>query len=437
MTSATARNAAAKRIIIPYAPRAQFRDFHSRSQRWCVLVAHRRAGKTVACVNELLKAAIRSRKGDGRYAYVAPTYTQAKSVAWDYLRRYAGVVPGAQFHETELRCDLPNGARIRLYGADNPDSLRGIYLDGAILDEYGDSEPRVWTEVLRPALADRKGWAVFIGTPRGRNHFADLYERAANDNDWLVMTLRASETGLLDRDELEAARKAMDEDTYAAEFECSFAASAPGAFYAKHLERADADKRIGRVPHEPGISVHTAWDLGIGDSTAIWCFQLVGREIRLIDYIEAASVGLDWYVGQLRARSYTYGQHVLPHDVEVKELGTGRSRLETLRSLGIGQVRVIAAQSVDDGINAVRQVLGRCWFDAEKCAAGIKALRAYRSEWDDKRRVLRPRPLHDWASHGADAMRYLALGLQKLGDATPLTLVQRAAPIKYPALGVV
>lgn len=425
------------RITIPYAPRLQFSPLHTRTHRWCVLVAHRRAGKTVACVNDLLKAAIRSRKQDARYAYIAPTYTQAKAVAWDYLRRYASVIPGVQFHETELRCDLPNGARIRLYGADNPDSLRGIYLDGVILDEYGDAEPRVWSEVLRPALSDRKGWAVFIGTPRGRNHFADLYDRARTDPEWLVMTLRASETGLLEQSELDAARRAMDDDTYAAEFECSFAASAPGAYYARHLERAEADKRIGRVPHEPGISVNTAWDLGIGDSTAIWMFQLVGREIRLIDHIEAASVGLDWYVNQLRMKPYTYGQHILPHDIEVKELGTGRTRLETLRSLGLGQIKIIAQQSVDDGINAVRNILGRCWFDADRCAGGIKALRAYRSEWDDKRRVLRPRPLHDWASHSADAMRYLALGLQRLGDATPAALAQKAAPIKYPALGVV
>ena len=437
MPRASQAAAKAQRVVIPYAPRSQFADLHSRAKRWCVLVAHRRAGKTVACVNDLLRSAIRARKPDSRFAYIGPTYTQTKQVAWDYLRRYAGVVPGVQFHETEMRCDLPNGARIRLYGADNPDSLRGIYLDGVILDEFGDVEPRVWSEVLRPALADRKGWAVFIGTPRGRNHFADLYDAARKDADWLVMTLRASETGILDREELDAARRAMDEDTYDAEFECSFAARAPGAYYAKHLERADADKRIGRVPHEPGISVHTAWDLGIGDSTAIWCFQLVGREIRVIDYIESASVGLDWYVNALRAKPYTYGQHVLPHDVEVKELGTGRSRLETLRSLGIGQVRVIAAQSVDDGINAVRQILSRCWFDSERCAAGIKALRAYRSEWDSKRQVLRPRPLHDWASHGADAMRYLALGLAKLGDASPIALVQRAQVIKYPALGVV
>ena len=372
-----------------------------------------------------------------RFGYVAPTYTQAKSVAWDYLKHYASVSPNVQFNETELRCDLETGARIRLYGADNPDSLRGIYLDGVILDEYGDTEPRVWTEVLRPALADRKGWAVFIGTPRGRNHFADLYEQALQDPDWLVMTLKASETNLIDVDELKAARRMMDDDTYAAEFECSFAASAPGSYYGKHLEQADINKRIGRVPHEPGLSVHTAWDLGIGDATAIWMFQLIGREIRVIDYIESSSVGLDWYANQLRSRSYAFGTHILPHDVEVKELGTGRSRLETLRSLGIGQTIVIAAQSVDDGIAAVRNVLPRCWFDAERCAVGLKALRGYRAEWDNKRQVLRPRPLHDWASHGADAMRYLALGLARLGDKSPVALMQRATPIKYPQMGIV
>lgn len=423
-----------ERVIIPYQPRPQFAAFHARRHRWCVLVAHRRAGKTVATINDVLRAALRTDQQAARYGYVAPTYTQAKAVAWDYVRRYAGPVPGVEFRESELRCDLPNGARIRLYGADNPDSLRGIYLDGVVLDEYGDTDPRVWTEVLRPALADRKGWAVFIGTPRGRNHFADVYDQAQQDDDWMALTLRASETGILDASELAAARRAMDENTYAAEFECSFAATTPGAYYAAMIEQASTGGRIGTVPHEPGISVHTAWDLGIGDSTAIWCVQLVGREVRLIDYIEAASVGLDWYVSELRARPYTYGSHILPHDVEVKELGTGRSRMETLRALGIGQTIVIPAQSVDDGIAAVRNVLPRCWFDATRCEKGIKALRAYRSEWDSKRQVLRPRPLHDWASHGADAMRYLALGLSRLGDTTPISMMQRRA-LSMPNLG--
>lgn len=424
-------------IEIPYSPRPQFVPLHENRKRWSVVIAHRRAGKTVACVNNLIRNATRTRKKDARLAYVAPTYTQAKSVAWDYLRQYTQAIPDVKLHETELRCDLPNGSRVRLYGADNPDSLRGIYLDDVILDEYGDCEPRIWNEVLRPALADRKGSATFIGTPRGRNHFAELYENALTDPEWFVLTLRASETGLLDQSELAAARRVMDDDTYAAEFECSFAASAPGAYFAKLLERADTDKRIGVVPYEPGISVHTAWDLGIGDSTAIWMVQLVGREIRLIDHIEAASVGLDWYVNQLRSRPYTFGRHILPHDVEVKELGTGRSRLETLRSLGLGQISIVPAQSVDDGINAVRQILPRCWFDAGRCAAGIKALRAYRSEWDHKRQVLRPRPLHDWSSHSADAMRYLALGLPKLGDASPNAMIQKAKPLNYPHLGIV
>ena len=433
MTSA----AASKRIIIPYAPRSQFTPFHETFKRFALIVAHRRAGKTVACINNTIRRALRLRRKDARLAYIAPTYKQAKAVAWDYVKHYTGPIPNVAYNEAELRADLPNGSRIRLYGADNPDSLRGIYLDDVTLDEYGDMDPRTFPEVVRPTLTDRKGTATFIGTPRGRNHFADLYDTARQDSDWLVMTLRASETGLIDPAELEAARRVMDEDTYNAEFECSFAASAPGSYYGRLLEQAEQAKRIGVVPHEPGISVYTAWDLGIGDSTAIWCFQLVGREIRLIDYIEAASVGLDWYVSRLRERPYTYAKHVLPHDVEVKELGTGRSRLETLRSLGIGQVTIVPAQSVDDGINAVRQILPRCWFDAERCAAGIKALRAYRSEWDSKNRVLRPRPLHDWASHGADAMRYLALSLARLGDATPASMMQRATPIKYPMLGVV
>lgn len=401
-----------QRVIIPYDPRPQFMPLHNRTQRWAVGVCHRRAGKTVACVNELIKGAISCTSPNPRFAYIAPYYTQAKDVAWTYLKEYAGVIPGVQFNESELRCDFPNGGRIRLYGADNYDRLRGIYLDGVVLDEYADMDPRAWAEVIRPALSDRQGWAIFIGTPKGRNSFSSTYEMAKTDPDWFPLMLRASETGLVKEAELADARKSMSEDQYEQEYECSFDAAVIGAYYAKQVKRAEDDKRICTVPWEPGVEVHTAWDLGIGDSTAIWFAQMVGKEVRLIDYYEASGVGLDHYAKMLREKPYAYGEHILPHDVAVKELGTGKSRLEVLDTLGVRNIRIAPKLSVDDGIGSARLFIEKCWFDQTKTARGVEALRQYRAEYDEKLKTLKLRPLHDWTSHAADAFRYLALGLR-------------------------
>jgi len=398
-------------VVIPYTPRPQFQDFHNRTQRWSVGVAHRRAGKTVARVNDLIKAAILCDKPEPRFAYIAPFYAQAKDVAWQYVKRFTAPIPGVVSNESELRVDLPNGGRIRLYGADNYERMRGIYLDGVVLDEYGDMDPRAWAEVIRPALSDRKGWADFIGTPKGRNHFCEMWERAQGDPEWFTQMLKASETNIVDAAELADARKTMTEDQFEQEYECSFQAAVQGAYFGREMTQAEKDKRICSVPWEPKIPVHTAWDLGIGDSTSIWFAQQVGKELRLIDYYESSGVGLDHYARELKAKPYVYGDHILPHDAEVKELGTGKSRKETLDSLGI-RARIIPAQSVEDGINAARLLIPGAWFDATKCQRGVEALRQYRRDYDEKLKNFKSRPLHDWTSHAADAFRYLALGLR-------------------------
>jgi phage terminase large subunit len=384
----------------------------SKTKRFTVVVAHRRFGKTMFGINRLLNAATKTRRKAARYAYLAPFQRQAKAVAWDILKDQARSLKEARFHEGELRCDLGNGARISLYGGDDPDSLRGLYLDGVVLDEFQQMDPRVWSEVIRPALADRQGWALITGTPMGRNALWQLYERAKTAPDWLAALYRASETGALPAEELAAARAAMSEEEYAQEFECSFDAAIRGAYYAKPMAQAEAEKRIGRVAHEPSLLVHTAWDLGVGDATAIWFYQRLRREIRIIDYAEASGAGLDHYARLLQAKGYAYGEHVLPHDARVQELGSGKTRVETLTALGI-RPRVLSAHRIEDGINAARLLLPRCWFDAEKCARGLEALRNYRSEWDERRQAFRERPLHDWSSHAADAFRYLAMGLRE------------------------
>ena len=370
------------------------------------------AGKTVACINDLIRAAITCDKPEPRFAYIAPYYAQAKDVAWAYLKRFTASIPGAVTNEQELRVDLPGGGRVRLYGADNYERLRGIYLDGVIVDEFGDVDPRAWSEVIRPALADRKGWAVFIGTPKGRNHFAEIWNQAQDHpNEWYSLILKASQTGIVDPIELADSRSVMSEDQYNQEFECSFDAAVVGSYYGKLIEKAENEGRIGNVQWEPQIPVQTWWDLGIDDSTAIWFVQILGREIRLIDYYENSGVGLDHYAKVLKDKDYVYGNHMLPHDVQVHELSTGKSRFAFLAGLGI-RGTVVRKHSVEDGINSVRSILPRCWFDKAKCSRGVEALRQYRQEWDDKGKAFRGRPLHDWSSHAADSFRYGAFSVR-------------------------
>jgi phage terminase large subunit len=403
------------RVPLDYRPRRQFVAFHRRAQRFACIVTHRRAGKTVACIHDLHRGATRSRKPRPRYAYLAPFLRQSKAVAWDYLR--AAIEPGrvagadASAHESELRIDYANGGQVRLYGADNPDAMRGIYLDGVVLDEYADMDPRVWSEIIRPALADRQGWAVFIGTPKGRNAFFELWRRSQSEPGWFSLMLKASETGLIPESELESARRDLTEEQYAQEFECSFDAAVVGSYYGKPMMRAEAERRVAPVPYDPAALVWTSWDLGIRDATAIWFAQVVGREIRIIDYYEASGVDLGHYVREIGSRPYVYAGHIVPHDAQAKELGTGKSRLEVLANLGLKHITLAPLHRIEDGINAVRMLLPRCWFDQGKCARGIDALKLYRADYDDKLKALRAHPVHDWTSHAADSFRYLAMTL--------------------------
>lgn len=392
--------------------------FHERKQRFSCEVVHRRGGKTVSRVNELIKCAMTEPLERPRFAYIAPYLKQAKAVVWDYLKHYTAPFRdlGADYYENELRVRLPNQAEIRLYGADNPDALRGIYLDGVVFDEFGTMDPRIWP-VVRPSLSDRMGWADFIGTPNGHNEFHKLYsDAAANPNEWYAALHKASETGLIPDYELASAARDLTVDQYAQEYECSFEAAIQGAYYGKEMAEAEREKRICRVAYDKASDVITAWDLGIGDATAIWFCQQIGQEFHLIDYVENHGVGLDWYAREVKSRPYVYADHIFPHDVEAKELGTGKTRKEVLGELGL-KVTVAPRLKVEDGINAVRMVLNRCWFDREKCERGIEALKQYRSAFDEAKKVFSSHPLHDWTSHGADALRYLFTGFRKTDKA--------------------
>lgn len=411
-----------RRVVIPYQPRAQFVDYHNRAERWSCIVAHRRAGKTVACINDLIKAALTSANPDPRFAYIAPFYAQAKDVAWTYLKQFTLCIPGMESNESELRVDLPNGARIRLYGADNYDRLRGLYLDGVVLDEYADMDPRVWPEVIRPALSDRKGRATFIGTPKGRNGFYDIWEGntetgwvgALRSPDWFDLQLKASETGIVAREELEDARQAMTPEQFEQEYECSFDAAIIGSYYGRDMATVEREKRIASVPWEPSLPVITAWDLGLDDATAVWFAQIAGREVRIIDYYEINNQALIDTAKLVLSKPYLYGDHILPHDAEQREQSSGRSRKDTLESVGLRPIRVGGMDRVEDGINAARILLPKCVFDEVKTRRGRECLRNYHKEWDEKRKTFRQTPHHDWSSHGADAFRYLAVNMRPL-----------------------
>lgn len=418
-----------KEVSTGYVPRPLQMQLHRMAERFKIIVCHRRFGKTHFALNEMIDQAFRNQKNNPQYAYIAPTYGQAKRVAWDLLKDYLKHIPGVTVNEADLRIDVPRPAskdRIRflLLGAENPDSLRGMYLDGVILDEYAEMNTVIWSQVVRPALMDREGWAVFIGTPKGQNQFYDLLQYAQNgkpeenipkDPNWGWAIFKASETGIIPKDELDAARAIMSPEEYEQEMECSFTAALIGAYYGKEMEKAEKDGRITVVDYDPALPVTTYWDLGVNDSTCIWFVQnLQGREIRVIDYLEVTGEGLPSIAKSIQTKGYVYDTHVLPHDGAVRELGTGVTRVETLQKLQRGiKVRVAPRMDIADGINAVRLLLSKCWFDRVKCDKGIKALKNYERAWDSKNKVFQNRPKHNWASHGADAFRTMGTSLEE------------------------
>jgi hypothetical protein len=383
--------------------------FHDRTKRWACLVAHRRAGKTVAAVNDIIRAAFMYRGPNGLFGYVAPYQNQARRIAWDYFKHYAQpLIKDA--NEAQMTLTLVNGAKIGLFGADNADAMRGLGFSGLYLDEYGDFKPSVFGSVLRAALADKGGWCVFAGTPKGRNQFYDIYQTAQRlPDEWFLLRLPASESGLLPQSELNAAKAQLSEDQYLQEFECSFEAAIIGAFFGTEMRQAEP--RINeRVVFTEGYPVHSAWDLGYRDDTAIWWYQVVGGEVRVIDFYAVSGADIRAIAEVVVNKGYQYGKHHLPHDARAKSLQTGRSIVEQLADhLGINHLSVVPNIGLQDGIQAIRQMLPRTWFNSVKCGDGIEALRQYQREYDEDKKAFRASPRHDWTSHPADAFRMLAV----------------------------
>ncbi len=424
-----------------YKPRDLQAEIHRKLKRYNVLVCHRRFGKTVLCIMELVDKALRSKAKLPKFGYLAPTFKAARDIAWGYMRDYCESIPGATFYENSCEVRFQhNGAIIRLYGVgDDPDALRGLYWDGIVLDEFALMPARVWTEVVRPGLIDRNGWAIFIGTPMGRNSFCSYYEAATlgwpdaegkrtKDPEWFGAMYRASETDVLDRVALEGARRQMTQDQYEQEFECSFEAAVPGAVYGVLMREALEEGRITALKPQKGLAVDTWWDLGHSDYTSIWFVQRAGTEIHCVDYYQNHLRDLDHYAEILQRKrdehGWIYGDHIFPHDGgHIRQGFGGKSLAGMMADLRFEVLVQERPPSIWPGIQRVRQVLPSCWFDAERCIEGIEALRAYRLKEDEKRGTLTHRyfgadPIHDWSSHAADAFRTGVMAVQpELGSA--------------------
>ena len=404
-----------------------------------VCVWHRRAGKDKTLINLMCKKMM---ERVGSYYYFFPTYKQGKKILWNGIDRdgfkFTKHIPEElrkRTDNTEMLVELVNGSIFQVIGTDRVDSVVGTNPVGCVYSEYALMDPRAW-DFTRPILAENGGWAVFNFTPRGENHGFDIYNMAMDDPDtWFCEKLTVDSTGainnhILEQEYNEIVRQHGDDALYQQEYFCSFNVPVQGAYYAHQIKVAESEGRFARVPYETGINVDTYWDLGIGDSTTIWFTQAIGREIRLIDYYENSGEGLSHYAKVLEKKNYNYGRHHAPHDIEVRELGTGRTRKKTAQNLGINFV-VLPKLSREEGIEAARNIFSRCWFDEVKCKQGISALKNYRKEFDDNKKVYKNAPLHDWASHGADAFRYFAIGFRDRFESPELKRARKQTQQKW------
>lgn len=412
----------ARQIVLPYTPRDCFKPFHDRTKRWAALIAHRRrSGKTVSSVNDLIRGAITCKTANPLFAYIAPFRMQAKSVAWAYLKHYARPIIES-VNEGELLVRLINKSEVRLFGADNADSLRGLGFDGVLCDEYGDFAPSVFGSVIRPALADKQGWCCFMGTPKGKNQFWDIAETArTHPDDWYYLNLPASKSGILPESEIGELKAQLTPDQFLQEMECSFEAAIRGAFYGIEMRELQEAGQIREVKYDPSLTTFTAWDIGHRDDTSIWWFQIVGTEIHIIDFHTVSGSGVEELGKFVASKPYHYTKHYLPHDARAKTFASnGKSTIEQLiQFLGFENLAIVPSLSVQDGIQAVRMTLPHCYFDSgPNVQPGIEALRQYEREYDEDTKAFRANPKHNWASNPADAFRMLAISWREAPKGT-------------------
>jgi len=371
---------------IPYHPRPWQMELHKKLKRFSVIVMHRRAGKSVFVINHMLVSALRCTLPNPQYYFIAPTFAQSKRIAWRYLHTFTENIPGVIFNEADLKLTLPhNNAQIMLLSGENYHSLKGVYSNGTALDEYQDMSPLVWEEAVRPTLSDKQGWCIFAGTPRGNNHFKKIYDyaREGGNEEWFSALYKTGDTGVIPESELVSAKATMDPEIYAQEYECSFAAGLQGSYFAHELDKLQEAGNITRVPHDPSLLVSTAWDLGISDTTAIWFFQVVRGAPRIIDFYETSGKDLSEIVLDMRDKKYNFGEHLVPHDANTRDLKTGKTTQQVLYKLGLRKIRLIpVVKRKRISIDAARMLIKQCVFDVDKCKDGIKALYAYRKKWN-------------------------------------------------------
>ncbi len=387
-----------------------------------VVVWHRRAGKDSASLNWTCVAA---HNRVGTYWHMLPTAKHGRKVVWDAIDKVGRRMIDQVFPEVirrstnqqEMRIELLNGSIWQVVGSDNYDSLVGANPVGVVFSEYSVANPKAW-DFISPILTENGGWCFFIFTPRGHNHGYDIYTMANDHPDWFAQIVTVDDSTksghvVFSEAQLEDLRKSgFTDDLIKQEYYCSFSNPVRGSYYADLLDDMERKKRVVPVPYDPAVPVTTAWDLGINDMTAIWFAQQVGREVHIIDFYENRGHGLQHYAGELFKRPYVYDQHLLPHDAKARELGTGMTRQETLGKLGI-RCTIVGRQPVADGIQAVRNLIPRCWFDdSQQVQRGLACLKEYRTAEDTINKTFKPRPVHDWTSHAADGFRYLALGMR-------------------------
>jgi len=404
------------RVIIPYKPRDAFKPYHTNDKRFSITVAHRRAGKTVARINKLIRKAVECERQNPKFSYLAPYYVQAKDIAWLYLKHYAAPIleHGGKVNESELSITLPhNNATIKLYGAENAERMRGLYSDGIVIDEGQGIAASVLTSIILPSLADRNGWLDVSGTPKGwENLLGQLVKLARKDPEtWYLQILKASETGIIAKDELDRQRALMPVNEYRQEFECDFDAAITGSIYGEQITKAMDDGRVCKVEYDPKLEVFTSWDLGYDDSTAVIWWQRAFGEVRIIDCYENHGKDMQHYIDIINSRC-PVNMNYVPHDAANKLLAAGgRSIYQQMINAKLS-VRVIAATSQQNGIEAARKILPNAWFD-NGCDKLIEALKNYQFEFDDTLKVYRSKPKHDWSSHYCDAFEIIGQVLRE------------------------
>lgn len=404
-------------MALKYVPREQFVALHNRKQRFAAVNTHRRAGKTVALVNDLIFGGLECRLHKPQLAYVGPTYSQAKRVAWTYLKDFAEPYLGKPPQEAELKVTLKNDATIYVLGADNADSLRGMYLDGTVNDEYALFKPSVFSQVIRPALSDRHGWSVFVSTPRGKNLFYDIVQQAKkNPSEWFHLELKASRSGIIPVEELESLRRDMDPEEYAQEYECSFDSALKGAIYANEVNQLFYDNRaVDGGLFDVNLPTHCAFDLGFTDATVCIWFQIgTDNTIRLVACEVTTGVDIFHHIEKINQFEGELGDVFLPPDARAKNLQTGKSIVEQFLKEGLTP-RIVPIHKVRDGIAAVRRLFPLISIDTKATGDLLEAIKTYRREWDDNKLMFSDIPLHDWASDYCDCLRYVAMACGVLG----------------------